>query len=364
MGGGAGLTVGDWLRPSSLWLLVFVPVAIVARFVDAPVAAFLASGLAIVPLAQLIGESTEELAIHVGPRLGGLLNATFGNLTELIVAVFLVLANEFDVVKASLVGSILGNLLLVLGVAFVAGGARRSEQEFDVRAAGVHSASLLLAVAALLLPAILVVGGGGRTTAAGREGVSLVVAAVLVACYLAALIFTQVTHSHLFHAPNPSETARWSRNRAVLVLLASGVAVGIMSEILVAGLEPSLKALHLSPLFVGLILIPVIGNAAEHSSAVIFAMKDKLTVTLEIAIGSSTQVALFVAPVVVVLSLLLSHPMDFVFTAFEIAAVGLATLIVSVIVLDGRSNWLEGAQLLGAYVIVAGAAFFLGGPPP
>jgi len=348
------------LKPSTLWLLLFVPVAVGAELVHLPVLAFIASGLAIIPLAQLIGDSTEQLAIHVGPRLGGLLNATFGNFPELVVAVFLVLANEFDIVKASLVGSILGNLLLVLGVSFVAGGMRRSEQKFDARAAGVHSASLLLAVAALLLPAILVVSGHGASSF-GKEGTSLVVAAVLITCYLGAVLFTQVTHTHLFHTPVGGEVATWSRNRAILVLLASGVLVGVMSEILVGALEPSLKALHLSPLFVGLIVIPVIGNAAEHSSAVVFAVRDRLNITLEIAIGSSTQVALFVAPAVVFISLLLGRPMDFVFTAFEIATVGVATLIVTVIAMDGRSNWLEGMQLLGAYVIIVAAVFFLGG---
>ena len=326
------------------------------------VLAFVTAALALVPLAGLIGEATEQVAIHVGPRLGGLLNATFGNLTELIVAVFLVLANEFDVVKASLIGSVLGNLLLVLGLSFIVGGARRSEQHFSARAAGVHVASMFLAVAGLLLPAIIVLGSAG-VSAGQREVVSAIVAVILMLSYIAALLFTQVTHSHLFHSPEVSTRARWSRRRALLVLLVAAGVVGLESEILVSSLEPALPALHLSPFFVGLILIPIIGNAAEHSSAILFALRDKVDVTLEIAIGSSTQVALFVAPVLIFVSLLLAHPMDFIFPGFEIAAVGFATLIVAVISLDGRSNWLEGVQLVGAYLMIAAAALFIGTNP-
>jgi Ca2+:H+ antiporter len=335
-----------------------LPVSIVADLSGQAVLVFVTSALAIIPLAGLIGRSTEQLAVRLGPRLGGLLNATLGNITELIVAVLLINAGNFSVVKASLIGSILGNLLLVLGVAFLVGGLRHKEQQFSSRAAGVHSASMLLAVAGLMVPALLIL----STPNLGffeKEVVSGIVAIVLILLYLAALVFTQITHAHLFHTPGGEEKAIWSTRRALIVLIGSAALVGLESELLVSSLEPAIGILRIPPVFVGLILIPVIGNAAEHSSAVFFAARDRVDVTLEIAVGSSTQIAMFVAPVLVFISLAIGHPMDFVFNTFEVAMVTLATLIVAVISLDGRSNWLEGVQLVGAYAVMAAAAFFI-----
>ena len=346
------------LRPSLNWLLVFVPLSLAFELAHQSLLIFITSGLAIVPLAGLIGRATDQLAIRVGPRLGGLLNATFGNVTELIVAVLLVLAGNFDVVKASLVGSIIGNLLLVLGVSFVASGFTRKEQHFNAKAAGVHSASLLLAVTGLGLPALLA-GSNSHLASDHKEVVSIGVAATLMLLYVAALIFMQYTHEHLFRTPESDEQPDWSRSLAIGVLLGAALLVGLESELLVSALDPALKTLGLSPLFVGLILIPIIGNAAEHSSAVFFAIRNKLDVTLEIAVGSSTQVALFVAPAVVFISLALGRPMDFIFTGFEIGAVAIATVVLAVISLDGRSNWLEGLQLISVFLIIALAAFFL-----
>jgi Ca2+:H+ antiporter len=345
-------------HPSFEWMLVFVPASIVADLVGQPILVFITSGLAIIPLAGLIGRSTDQLAARVGPRLGGLLNATFGNITELIVAVLLIRADNFLIVKASLIGSILGNLLLVLGVAFVVGGFRHKEQEFSARAAGVHSSSLLLAVAGLLLPALLVL----TTPNVGfveKEVVSGVVAIVLIVLYLGALVFTEITHAHLFETEDREHTATWSTRRSVVVLVLAALFVGLESELLVGSLTPAISALRLSPIFVGLIVIPIIGNAAEHSSAVFFAIKDRVDITLEIAVGSSTQVAMFVAPILVFISLALGHPMDFIFSAFEIAVVSLATVIVALIALEGRSNWLSGFQLVGAYILIATAGFFI-----
>ena len=346
-------------RPSLDWLLVFVPVSIVAELLGQPTVVFITSALAIVPLAGLIGRSTEQVAARVGPRLGGLLNATFGNITELIVCVLLIRADNFLIVKASLIGSILGNLLLVLGIAFVVGGFRHKEQAFSARAAGVHSASLLLAVAGLLMPALLVL----TTPDVGfvqKEVVSGVVAIVLIVLYLAALVFTEITHAHLFERKEePENGATWSMRRSVIVLVGAALVVGLESELLVRSLTPAIEALQLPPIFVGLILIPIIGNAAEHSSAVFFAVKNRIDITLEIAVGSSTQIAMFVAPILVFVSLALGHPMDFVFSAFEIAVVSLATLIVALIALEGRSNWLSGFQLVGAYIVIGAASFFI-----
>jgi Ca2+:H+ antiporter len=349
---------GRSLKPSLDWLLVLVPVAVVLDVTSASdIAVFAISALAILPLAGIIGRSTEQLALHTGPRIGGLVNATFGNVTELIIAIFLIADHKVEIVKASLTGSIIGNLLLVLGLSFFVGGLKHEEQHYNARSASVHATSLVLAVTGLLMPALFAF--GGRETFIEREVVSVTVAVVLITLYVAALVFTLVTHEHLFRTPSPEEHPSWSKGRAIGVLLAATTLVALMSEILVGSLEPALADLGMSELFVGLIVIPIIGNAAEHSSAVMFALRDKVDVTLEIAIGSSTQIALFVAPALVFISLLVGQPMDFVFSTFEVAAVGLSTILVFMISSDGRSNWLEGAQLMGAYVIMASSFFFV-----
>jgi Ca2+:H+ antiporter len=347
------------VKPSLDWLLVLVPVAVGLELANGPeLAIFVASAAAIVPLAGLIGRSTEQLALHTGPRVGGLINATFGNVTELIIAFFLILDDKTAIVKASLTGSIIGNLLLVLGLSFLLGGLRHKEQHYSANAASVHSTSLVLAVTGLLMPALFALGANGADLLE-REVVSATVAAVLMALYVAALVFTLVTHEHLFHVPDEGEEPAWSKRKAIgMLLLVTGL-VALMSEFLVSSLEPALADIGLSEFFVGLILIPIIGNAAEHSSAVMFALRNKVDVTLEIAIGSSTQIALFVAPALVFISLAVGHPMDFIFSTFEVAAVALSTILVFMISSDGRSNWLEGAQLMGAYMIMAISFFFV-----
>jgi Ca2+:H+ antiporter len=348
-------------KPSIYWLLVFVPASLAAEFFGhQPVLVFVTSCLAIVPLAGLIGRATDQLALRAGPRVGGLLNATFGNVTEFIIAILLVRAGEFEVVKASLIGSILGNLVLVLGAAFLAGGLRFEEQRFDAKSAGIHSASLLLAVAGLVMPAVFVF--VARETAVEREVVSTAVAGVLIVIYVAALVFTFGTSTRILGVRPVEEQPEWSAARAVGMLLAAAIVVGLESEFLVRSLEPTVTALNLSKVFVGLFIVAIVGNAAEHASAVVFALRDKMDVAIEIAFSSSAQIALLVAPLLVFLSLAMGHPMDFVFTAFEVAALTLATLIVSIISLDGRSNWLEGLQLLGVYVIMGVSLFYVGKP--
>jgi Ca2+:H+ antiporter len=347
------------MRPSVNWLLVFVPASVVADlFIHQPVLIFATSAVAILPLAALIGTSTEQLAVRVGPGMGGLLNATLGNLTELIVAVLLVSAGDFAIVKATLIGSIVGNLLLVLGLSFLLGGFRFEEQKFNPHSANIHSASLVLAVAGLVIPALLTL-SSASVGATEKEIVSAVVAIVLIGLYLAALVFTRLTHAHIFRVPAGDEVAVWSLSVALAVLTGSALLVGLESEFLVSSLNPALSQLQVPPIFVGLILIPVIGNAAEHASAVFFALKDRVDITVEIACGSSTQIALFVAPALVFISLLVGRPMDFVFTGFEVAIVALASLIFTIVARDGRSNWLEGLQLLGVYLITAVAAYFI-----
>ena len=347
------------IRPFD-WLLLAVPLPLVAKLAfDNELATFLLAAAAILPLAGLIGRSTEQLALRTGPRVGGLLNATFGNVTELIISIFLIGEGEIQIVKASLTGSILGNLLLVLGLSFFVGGLRYSEQHFDADTTSVHAASLMLAVIGLLMPALFVLGVAGESFLQ-REVVSGSVAGVLILVYAAMLVFTLVTHQRP-PASDAGERPEWSKRTSLVVLLVATALVALESELLVGSLEPALESLGVSRLFLGLIVVPIIGNAAEHSSAVLFAMRDEMDGALEIAIGSSTQIALFVAPALVFISLLQGRPMDFVFTPFEIAAVGAATVIVTIIARDGRSNWLEGIQLIAAWVIMGVSFFFVGG---
>jgi Ca2+:H+ antiporter len=345
-------------RPRLEWLLVFVPAAIALELVHgSPLLIFVTSALAILPLAGMIGHGTEELAARSGPQLGGLLNATFGNVTELIIAFFLILEGEIEIVKASLAGAIIGNVLLVLGLSFLLGGWSREQQTFNTASASLHSASLVIAVVALLMPALFSFTAEASTFR--TEAVSVGVSVVLIALYLFSLVFALITHRTLFRSSFHQAAPRWSLGRALGYLALATVFVGLMSEFLTGALEATTEQIGLSKLFVGLIVVPVIGNAAEHSSAVLFAMKDRMDVSIEIAIGSSTQLALFVAPVLVFASLAVGQPMDFIFTGYEIAAVAFSSAILAFIALDGRSNWLEGAQLLAAYVIVAISFFFL-----
>lgn len=344
------------------WLLLLVPLSAAAAIFGhagaAPLLTFLLAGGALLPLAEIIGASTQQIGLHAGPRIGALLNATFANVTEFILAIVLLLHGEVKVVKTALTGSILGNLLLVLGIALLAGGLRHRMQRYSAAAAGVHATSLTLAVIGLLMPALFFLSAGRPSTKQGEE-VSVAVAVVLIILYGAALLFTHRTHEHLFRTPSSGERPECPVAWAVGALAAASIVVAVESELLVATLEPAIGALGLSKFFTGLVLVPLFGNVAENSTAVRFALQDQLDVTLEIAIGSSTQVALFVAPALVLISLGVGHPMDFIFTTFEVAAVGLAVLIVTFISHDGRSNWLEGAQLLAAYAIMAASAFFV-----
>jgi Ca2+:H+ antiporter len=347
------------LDMKKLWLgLAGVVVSLVAHLAGAETLTFIASVLAIIPLAGLIGTATEELAIHTGPRLGGLLNATFGNATELVIATLLIFGGEQEVVKASITGSVIGNCLAVLGLAFLLGGLRFKEQEFNAKVAGMHSASLVLALFGLLIPALY----HQASPQAGfvpDETVSTGVALVLITLYISSLVFSFVTHRELPIAVHGPEIAKWSKRRAMVLLATATALVAYGSELLVESLEVASESLGISKFFIGLILVPIVGNAAEHMSAVFLAMKNKVDTAIEIAVGSSTQIALFVAPLLVIISLLVGHPMDFFFTGFEIAVVGLSSAIVALIALDGRSNWLEGAQLVAAYVIVGLSALFL-----
>jgi Ca2+:H+ antiporter len=345
-------------KPKIDWLLVFIPITILLRILNvSPQVVFASSAIAIVPLARQIGKGTEQLAAHSGPQLGGLLNATFANITELIVSFFLILKGEIEVVKASLTGSIISNILLVLGLSFVVGGWKHEEQEFNTASAGLHTASLVIAVVALLMPALFRLTPG--STHLETETISVGVAVVLIALYAGSLVFSLKTHRHFFRSESRQEEPEMPKARALAILGGATVGVAVMSELLVGALEPTVEALGISRLFVGLIIVPILGNAAENSSAIMLAAKDKMAISIEIAANSSVQMALFVAPVLVFVSLLLGHPMNFIFTGLEISAVFLSTLVLALISLDGRSNWFEGAQMLAAYLIMALSFFFL-----
>ena len=347
-------------KPKLEWLLVLVPVAFVMEFViHNEVGIFIVSAIAILPLAGLIGHATEDLALRSGPTVGGLLNATFGNVTEMIIAVFLILEGELEVVKASITGSIIGNVLLVLGLAFLVGGWKRPTQEFNRLSAGTHSASLVIGVVALIMPALFHL--TPEANEFREEAVSIGVSIILILVYAAMLFFSFKTHQAYIggHALPHDEKPKWSKGRALGTLAGATVLVATLSEFLVGALEPTVEKVGVSKLFVGLIIVPIVGNAAEHSSAIFLAAKNKMDVAIEIAIGSSTQIALFVAPMLVFISLLLGEPMNFIFSGIEVAAVAFSSAILGFIVLDGRSNWIEGLQLVAAYIIMAISFFFL-----
>lgn len=345
-------------KPRLEWLLAFVPVAFVLEFTHGPdIAIFATSAAGVLPLALLMGHATEELAARSGPQLGGFLNATFGNLAELIIAFFLILEGEMEIVKASLTGAIIGNVLLILGLSFLAGGWKRQQQTFSLASAELHSSTLVIAVVALLMPALFF--ASGEVTEFRTEAVSVGVSIVLIATYVFSLVFSMKTHRRLFAHEGSHEEPKWSLKRGIATLAIATVFVAVLAEFLVGALEHTTEELGLSHLFVGLIIVPLISNAAEHASAIFLAAKDKMSVAIEIAIGSSVQIALFVAPVLVFLSLLTGEHLDLIFTGFEIAAVGFSAAILSFIALDGRSNWFEGVLLLSAYVIMAISFFFL-----
>ena len=362
------------------WLLVFVPVSIALRFVPAwknDTILFVTSCLAIIPLAGWMGKGTEHLAAKVGEGVGGLLNATFGNAAELIIALMALSKGLTSVVKASITGSILGNLLLVLGVSVVAGGVKFREQRFNRTAAHALCVALLLAAIGLIIPTVFHLtadASPGGWTPVAEQRLSMAIAGVLFLSYLATLWFSLRTHKQLFtgqeagaeQEKEPAGPAQaeeheveWSRGKSILVLFVATAFVALISEFLVGTVEAARASFGLTEVFVGIIVVAIIGNAAEHSTAVLMALKNKMDLSLGIAVGSSLQIALFVAPVLVFASYPLGHPMDLEFTLAEVVAVFVTVIAVTQITSDGESNWLEGAQLLALYAILGILFFFL-----
>lgn len=339
-------------------LLIFVPVTLAAEFLHvSSLIVFFLAALAIIPLAKYIGEATEELSVYTGPALGGLLNATFGNATELLIGIFAIKAGLVEVVKASITGSIMGNLLLVSGMAMLAGGWRHKKQEFNRTGAMAASSMLLLAAIALIMPAIFLQTApsvGGQIV----EKLSVFVSIFMLVVYIASLFFILYTHKHLYTEEVGKYEATWSKAKSIFILLLATLAVAWMSEILVGSIEPVVAQFGWTELFIGVIFIAIIGNAAEHTSAIVTATKNRMDLSLQISIGSATQIAMFVAPFLVLISLFFKTQMSLVFNTFELIAIVLSILIANLVVEDGESNWLEGVQLLMAYAIMAVAFFF------
>jgi Ca2+:H+ antiporter len=352
-----------------LIFLLFVPVSIAGHFLhwDGTIV-FITAGLAIVPLAAYIGTATEEIAVVVGPNLGGLLNATFGNATELILAFIALNAGLVDVVKATITGSIISNLLLVMGFSMFLGGLRYKEQEFQPTAARLNASSMNLAVIAVLLPTAVeyTSTGIGETT---LQQLSVAVAIVLILVYISTLIFSMKTHAYLYDVGvadlerESDSTEAESSHQPNLwfwvgVLLIVTLTVAVESELLVKSLEEATAKLGLTALFTGVIVLPIIGNAAEHATAVTVAIKDKMDLSVSVAVGSSLQIALFVAPVLVIAGWFIGQPMNLDFNPFELVAVTVAVLIANSISSDGKSNWLEGGLLLATYAVLGLAFYF------
>ena len=348
----------------ALLLGLFVPVSWILDLILGPgVIVFAAAGLAIVPLAWFLGLATEELGKQAGPGVGGLLNATFGNATELIIAIFALSRGLTEVVKASLTGSIVGNLLLVLGLSMLAGGVKYKVQHFSREASGIQITMLVVAVIGLVMPALYVLSTGIRSGVTLEE-MSLGIAGILLLAYVFGLFFSLRTHRDIFNpVTEVVEQPRWEKRFALSVLVVSTVLVAIESEILVGSLETARQSLGLTELFVGVIIVAIVGNAAEHGSAVLMAWRNKMELSVAVATTSTTQVALFVAPILVFVSLLTAKVMTLDFEIFELASLALATAVVAAVISDGRSNWYEGALLVMVYAVIA-VAFLFHPPPP
>ena len=365
----------QFLLSGSGWPYLLVPFILIAVALEIAHAdarlIFVAAALGVIPTAALMGRSTEELAARTGPGIGGFLNVTFGNFPELVIAFFALREGLQEVVKASIIGSILGNILLVMGASMLVGGARRVRQTFNPTAANTQASMLLLALAALVMPTIFQLVGGGGLPQVGEErvdfgsdleGMSFAVAIILLLSYAGGLLFSLRTHHRLFqgeHGEGDHVGDAWPIRTSVITLAVAGVAVGIMSEILVGSINEASETIGISNFFVGLIVVAIVGNAAEHWVAIYFAAKDKMDLSVNIAVGSSAQIALFVAPVLVLLSFVIGpNPMSLVFNGYELGAVVLALLIANLVLTDGESTWYEGLQLLAVYAVLGVVFFF------
>jgi Ca2+:H+ antiporter len=343
-------------------LLIFIPVTAVVYYLQLDIAVFFCACVAIVPLAAFMGKATESLCEHVGEGVGGLINATFGNACELIIGFAALRAGFYDIVKASITGSIIGNMLLVLGASMFIGGLRYETQTFNKTAASVLATLLALAAISLTVPAIFHLASKATYN---EDELALGISIILFVTYIASLIFSLKTHKHLYTREVDKETesaigiSGWGKRTSLVILGVCTVLVAILSELLVHRVEITANALHINRLFIGVVLVAIIGNAAEHSTAIMMAMKNKMDLAINIALGSGAQIALFVAPILVFLSYFVgpSH-MDLTFSPFEVLSLVVAVIIMSFVALDGECNWLEGVQLLAVYGILCTAFYF------
>ena len=357
-----------------------------------PLLIFIFAAIALIPLAKLIGDSTEHLAIHFGTTIASLLNVTFGNAAEIIIGIVALSAGLVNLVKASIIGSIIGNILLIFGLSLVVGGLKQKEQFFNKENTGYQSSMLFLAIIGLAIPTILsitVLNPTTKVSLVGQENIQFisdVLAFVLLGVYIASIIFTFVTHKHLFAIPTMereeangqsggiksnkayedidnqrphSDNSHWSKKKSILLLGAGVIGVVLVSELLVSSVEVTIKKFGFGEMFVGAIIVGIVGNAAEHSSAIMLARRGKLDLSIGIAAGSGTQVAIFVVPILVIAGIVVNRPFNLVFTIYELAVVFLAALILNLIAHDGKSNWFEGIMLTAVYVIIAVGFFFV-----
>ncbi|TET90069.1 MAG: calcium/proton exchanger [Methanomassiliicoccales archaeon] len=356
---------GDVEQPSTKRLPFSFIVCIVLVIISLPVAlgyggitTFIFSSITILPLAFVMGRATEELAAHLGPGAGGLLNATFGNATELIIAIFALSSGLVEIVKASITGSIIGNILLVLGLSMLVGGIRHKEQKFDSNAATTRSTMLVLAVIALIMPTLFLRYIDIPDVEAITDAMSIGIACILITAYILGLVFSLRTHKHFYNPAGEEGVAVWSKKKAILVLVLATIGVAIESHLLVGSIESSIQAIGISEIFIGVIVIAIVGNAAEHGSAILMAWKNKMNLSVSIATSSSTQIALFVAPVLVFVSHLFASPMTLAFEIFELVSIALAVVVLHMVSVDGKSNWYEGVLLIMVYTIIAIGFFF------
>ena len=362
-------------KPSIIYfLLVFVPISVILDLVHADhIIIFIIAVIALIPLAKLIGDSTEHLSTHYGSTLGSLLNVTFGNAAEIIIAVVAINAGLIDLVKASITGAILGNIMLIFGLSMIAGGIRKKEQLFSRENAGLQSTMIFLAIIGLAIPTVLsttILKPVEFENQLKIQFLSDALAILLLSVYIAGIVFTFFTHKHLFVSPQMEEennnhnsdttTKHWDKKRAFFMLAISMVGVVVISEILVGSVEETSKQFGFGELFVGAIIIGIVGNAAEHSSAIILARKGKIDLSIGIAAGSGTQIALFVVPILVIFGIILNQPFTLEFTIYELVTLFLAAIILNLIAHDGRSNWFEGIMLTAVYVIIAMGFYFIG----
>lgn len=345
--------------------LLFIPATLLARFVfhagDALV--FVTSCLAIVPLAVIIGDATEQIAIYTNPKVGGFLNATMGNVPELLISGFAVKAGLYALVMASLAGSIIGNILLVLGLSIFVGGLKFKFQEFNKHIVRSNFALLSFASFGIIVPFAFMSFSERGVAGASLDRFSVILAIVMLGLYMVGLVFSLFTHKDIFHDASEDaepEEPKWRLSTGIYVLAAATACVALMSETLVATVETAAEQFHLSEAFIGIILIPILGNVAEHASALMMSYKGKLDISIEIAAGSSMQIALFVTPLMVVFSALLGDVMPYVYTPGELFGIIIGVVMAGFVLIDGKTNWLEGFQLFVAYMVLGGAFLIFG----